>query len=94
MACKFLERSMGDSGPIYEADQQGKLIVIEWNSDHPFYKNFILANKDNQEIITAADLLVYSMATAELKTFNSDENFDMLVNFKTIISANLRVLLS
>jgi len=94
MACKFLERPMGDSGPIYEADQRGKLIVIEWNSDHPFYKNFILANKDNQEIVTAADLLVYSMATAELKTFNSDENFDMLVNFKTIISANLRVLLS
>jgi len=94
MACKFLERPMGDAGPIYEADQQGKLIVIEWNSDHPFYKNFILANKDNQEIVTAVDLLVYSMATAELKTFNSDENFDMLVSFKTIISANLRVLLS
>jgi len=94
MACKFLVRSMGESGPIYEAEQEGKLVIIEWNSDHPFYKNFILVNKDNQEIITATDLLIYSMATAELKTFTSDENLDLLLSLKSIISANLRVLLS
>jgi hypothetical protein len=94
MGVKFLERSMGTGGPIYEADQRGKLIVIEWNSDHAFYKKFVLANKSDEEMVAAADILVYAMATAELKTFNSDENFDMLINFKTVISSNLRTLLS
>ncbi len=94
MACKFLVRPMGEAGAIYEAEQEGKLVIIEWNSDHPFYKNFILANKNNQEIITATDLLIYSMATAELKTFTSDDNLDLLLSLKSIISANLRVLLS
>lgn len=94
MGCKFLEKPMGEAGPIFEADQKGKLIIVEWNSDHPFYKKFVLANKDDSNMLAAADLLVYAMATAELKTFNSDENFDMLVNFKTVISANLRTLLS
>lgn len=94
LACKFLERSMGEAGPIFEAEQRGKLLMIEWNADHPFYKKFVLANKDNPDLITATDLLVYSMATAELKTFNSDDNFDLLVSYKTVISANLRTLLS
>jgi|GEM_PF-771680 len=94
LGCKFLERPMGEGGPIFEADQQGKLILIEWNSDHPFYKKFVLENKDNQEITTATDLLVYAMATAELKTFNNEENLDLLLGYKTVISSNLRTLLS
>ena len=43
--------------------------------------------------MTAVDYLVYSMASAELTTVSFD-NLDMISNFKAIMSANVRTLLS
>jgi hypothetical protein len=90
---RFESATLGKSGPIYEAEQEGKVTVIQWNVDHPFYERFILDRKDDKTLLTSVDFLVYSMATAELGTVNED-NYDMIQNIKAIMSANLRSLLS
>lgn len=91
--CKFGSRDFGEEGPIYSAEQRGKTIYIDWNIAHPFYKTFILENQDNPEKILAADYLVYSMAAAELRTFDEDQS-EFITNFKSVLSINLRTLLA
>jgi hypothetical protein len=90
---RFESVMLGASGPIYEAEQVGRLIVIQWNIDHPFYQRFILERKDDQTLRTSVDFLVYSLATAELTTLN-DDNFETIQNIKSVMSSNLRSLLS
>jgi hypothetical protein len=90
---RFESVTLGASGPIYEAEQVGRVIVIQWNIDHPFYQRFILERKDDQTLRTSVDFLVYSLATAELTTLNED-NFETLQNIKSVMSSNLRSLLS
>jgi hypothetical protein len=90
---RFESVTLGASGPIYEAEQVGRVIVIQWNIDHPFYQRFILERKDDQTLRTSVDFLVYSLATAELTTLNED-NFETIQNIKSVMSSNLRSLLS
>jgi hypothetical protein len=90
---KFESVKLGKTGPIYEAEQIGKVIVIQWNVEHPFYQRFVLERKDDQTLRTSVDFLVYSLATAELTTLNED-NYEMIQNIKTVMSSNLRSLLS
>jgi hypothetical protein len=89
---KFQAAKLGKNGPIYEAEQVGRVTVIQWNIEHPFYERFVLERKDDQTLRTSIDFLVYSMATAELTTLN-DENYEMIQNIKTVMSSNLRSLL-
>jgi hypothetical protein len=91
--CKFETASMGEAGVIYEAEQQGRTIIIRWNSDHPFYKRFVLENQQDKGMLAAADYLVYSLACAELLSLN-DDNVELIQTFKATMSANLRTLLS
>lgn len=91
--CRFETASMRESGAIYEAEQQGRTIIIRWNSDHPFYKRFVLENQQDKGMLAAADYLVYSLACAELLSLN-DDNVDLIQTFKSTMSANLRTLLS
>jgi hypothetical protein len=90
---KFDCASYGPNGPIYECDLRGRAVIITWNIDHPFYQRFILDQRSDGRLVTAVDYLVYSMASAELTLWN-DENVDMISNFKSIMSANVRTLLS
>ncbi len=92
--CRFEAASMGESGVIYEAEQQGRTIIIRWNSDHAFYRRFILENVQDKKIVAAADFLVYSLACAELLWFNNEESVELLHNLKTVMSGNMRTLLS
>ena len=91
--CRFETASMGEAGVIYEANQQGRTIIIRWNSDHPFYKRFVLENQQDKAMLAASDYLVYSLACAELVSLN-DDNVELIQNFKTTMSVNLRTLLS
>jgi hypothetical protein len=84
---------MGEAGVIYEAEQQRRTIIIRWNSDHPFYKRFVLENQQDKGMLAAADYLVYSLACAELLSLN-DDNVELIQTFKATMSANLRTLLS
>lgn len=90
---RFKIGSFGKSGGIYEVEQQGKTIIIEWNSDHPFYERFLLDNRKNADVLTAVNSLIFSMAAAELKVFDEDSQ-TYVQNWKEIVSSNLRALLS
>ena len=90
---KFLTHRLGPGGQIFECDQEGRTVVIRWNIEHPFYKRFILDNSADGRLITATDFLVYSMACAELVE-RRDDNIEFMNNMKSVISANLRTLLS
>lgn len=93
--CKFETASMGETGAIYEVGQQGRTVIVRWNSDHPFYQRFVLENIQDKKMVSAADFLVYSLACAELMWFNDNEDAIVLLNnMKTVMSANMRTLLS
>ena len=85
---------MGEAGVIYEAEQQGRTIIIRWNSDHPFYKRFVLENVQEKRIVAASDFLIYSLACAELMWFTNEETLELFHNLTTVMSGNMRTLLS
>lgn len=93
LGARFEVASMGREGTLYETYQEGKVIVIRWNTDHPFYDRVILANKDSKDITSALDYLVFALASAELKNIN-DDNVELMANIKSVMSTNLRALLS
>lgn len=93
MWARFKSTSMWREGVLYECEQEWKIIVICWNTDHPFYERMMLENKENKNITSAIDYLIFSLASAELKSIN-DENVELLSNIKSIMSSNLRSLLS
>jgi hypothetical protein len=68
-------------------------IVIQWNIEHPFYQRFILDQRSDGRLVTAVDYLIYSMASAELKTL-SEESHEVLNSYKAIVSSSVRTLLA
>jgi len=92
--CRFETASMSEAGPIYAAEQQGRTVIIRWNSDHPFYKRFVLENAQDKRIVAASDFLIYSLACAELMWFTNEDSIELIHNLKTVMSANMRTLLS
>ena len=92
--CRFDTASMGEGGGIYEAEQQGRTVIVRWNSDHPFYKRFVLENVQDKRIVAASDFLIYSLACAELMWFTNEETVGLIHNLKSVMSANMRTLLS
>jgi hypothetical protein len=72
---------------------EGRSLVIRYNIEHPFYQRFVSDNLGEARAVTAADFLIYSMASAELKVLNED-SLEIVNNFKAILSANLRTLLN
>jgi len=75
--------------------QEGKTIVIQWNIDHPFYERFVISNRDNKTLITSVDFLIYSMAASQIQALGDDEaKFEMIQSIISIMSANMRALLS
>ena len=93
IGARFESLAMGKEGTLFESYQEGKIIVVRWNTDHPFYDQVILANKGDKNIISALDYLVFALASAELK-YIGDDYPDLLSNIKTVMSSNLRALLS
>ncbi len=90
----FRTVSAGRTGNIFEAHLEGKVTVIEWNINHPFYERFVLSVQDNKSLVTAVDYLIYSIATSQLKVLGDDnkksEIIDQLIS---VMSSNMRVLL-
>lgn len=91
--CEYREERLGPNGQIYECDLEGRKIVLRYNVEHPFYQRFIVDHLNDGRVVTAADFLIYSMATAELRTLD-DSELDAVNNFKAVMSANLRTLLN
>ncbi len=93
LPCKFETVSMSASGPIYNAEPEGRTIIIQWNVDHPFYQRFILDNQDNPNMVSATDFLIYSLAAAELK-YDDIDNRVLIENIRGALSSNMRTLLA
>jgi hypothetical protein len=91
--CEIREEKLGPNGQIYECDMEGRRLVLRYNVEHPFYQRFIVDNINDGRLVTAADFLIYSMATAELRMLDDGEN-DAVNNFKAVMSGNLRTLLN
>ena len=91
--CEIREERMGPNGQIYECDMEGRRLVLRYNVEHPFYQRFIVDNINDGRLVTAADFLIYSMATAELRMLDDGE-LDAVNNFKAVMSGNLRTLLN
>jgi hypothetical protein len=91
--CVIREERLGPNGQIYECDMEGRKLVIRYNVEHPFYQRFVTDNMDEARAVTATDFLIYSMASAELKTLDAGE-LDVVNNFKAVLSSNLRTLLN
>ncbi len=91
--CEIREERLGPNGQIYECDREGRKLVLRYNVEHPFYQRFVLENLDDSRSVTAADFLIYSMATAEIRMLDDGE-LDAVNNFKAVMSANLRTLLN
>jgi hypothetical protein len=91
--CEIREERLGPNGQIYECDMEGRKIILRYNVEHPFYQRFIVDNISDSRVVTAADFLIYSMATAELRMLDDGE-LDAVNNFKAVMSGNLRTLLN
>jgi Histidine kinase-, DNA gyrase B-, and HSP90-like ATPase len=91
--CVIREEKLGPNGQIYECDMEGRKLVIRYNVEHPFYQRFVTDNMGEARAVTATDFLIYSMASAELKTLDAGE-LDVVNNFKAVLSSNLRTLLN
>lgn len=90
---QFRNASFGREGPIFATEQKGKTTIVDWNTDHPFYERFVIANRGDRDILSGVDALVFSMAAAELKVFDEGHR-NLIESWKSIVSANLRTLLS
>jgi len=92
---EFRTAKNGRLASIFEAWQEGKKIIIEWNTEHPFYDRFVIENKDNQHLVTSVDFLIYSLATAQIQAMGDDEDKAIMVeNIISTMSTNMRALLS
>ena len=89
---QFEHVHLGKVGHVYEVRRQGHTMVISWNIDHPFYEKFIMALKDNKELLNGIDYLVFSLASAELM-LNNEETYEVIDEFKNVMSLNLNTLL-
>ncbi|MDX2095834.1 MAG: ATP-binding protein [Alphaproteobacteria bacterium] len=94
--CEFKAASMGTGGVMFDSEQRGRTTVITYNSDHPFYQKFILGyGETDRGLVAGIDYLIYSLACAELaQNLEEDDVAQLVNNFKTIVSTNLRTLLS
>lgn len=92
---KFKTISSGRAGNIFSAYLVGKTTVIEWNIDHPFYEKFVVSNKDNNELVSAVDYLIYSIATSQLKVLGDDnDKAEIIDQLISVMSNNMRALLN
>lgn len=91
---KFETSHFARTGPIFEADLQGRTIIIKWNVDHPFYDRFVMENEDNRTLVSSVDFLIYSLAAAQIQAMGDDSvKAAMIENIIAVMSANMRSLL-
>lgn len=88
---EFQVRDMTTNGPLFDVDQIGRKTLITYNADHPFYYKVFIENEDDT-IKTYIDYMIFSLATAKLKTFDDDQ-IERIENYMSVFSSNLRVLM-
>jgi hypothetical protein len=90
---RFEQVSLGEGGQIFEAYQEGRTIIVQWNIDHPFYQRFVIENEGDDGLITAIDFFIWAWASAELMMYEDGKIAELLDQMKSLISMNTRTLL-
>jgi len=92
----FKEVHLSAAGAIWDTDREGTKIIISFNVDHPLWETYILQHEDPAErksVLELLHLMSYALATAEYTVFGEDD-FERMINLRSILSTNLRVLLT
>ena len=90
---KFQERSIGERGPLYEADQERDVVIIRWNTEHPFYTDVVAASSEEKNVFNPLVFLIYSFACAELRSQMDTDSQEIIENIRYEVGRNLAVLM-
>lgn len=90
----FRTKSFSAAGPLYESEIEKNKTVINWNIDHAFYKEFIIPHSGNPDVLNPICFLIYSLASAELRSSVDSDSETILENIRADLSQNLRVLMN
>ncbi|CAG0995119.1 hypothetical protein METP3_02901 [Methanosarcinales archaeon] len=93
LKARFLQKSLGEKGPLYETDIEKDSVLIYWNEDHPFFRIFIEQNKDNVDVLNPISYLVYCLGSAELEAAMGSDSHVIIENIRWDVGRNLSVLL-
>ena len=80
--------------PLFQYEIKGKDIKINYNNDHPFYQQVFAEIRDNPNLTSAIDFVIYSSAMALIDITSSKENEHLQDEFIDRFSDNLRALLT
>ncbi len=90
---KFQERKIGERGPLYETDQERDVIIIRWNTEHPFYTDVVAASSEEKNVFNPLVFLIYSFACAELRSQMDSDSQEIIENIRYEVGRNLAVLM-
>lgn len=93
LKARFLQKSLGEKGPVYEAEIEKDAVLIYWNEDHPFFTLFIENNKDNVDVLNPISYLAYCLGSAELQASPDSDSLEIIENIRWEVGKNLAVLL-
>ncbi len=93
LRARFLQKSLGEKGPVYEAAIEKDAVLIYWNEDHPFFRLFIEPNKDKVDVLNPISYLTYCLGSAELQASIDSDSLEILDNIRWEVGKNLSVLL-
>lgn len=90
----FRTKSLDKAGVLYIAEMEKDVTVIYWNVDHPFYVDFIIPHEEDKDVLNPICFLIYSLASAELRSKVNSDSEDIIENIRADLSQNLRVLMN
>lgn len=91
---EILLNELGPSSPIYDCYQEGDKVFIRVNTEHSFYRAFVMNYLDDEGRLPVHVQFIYaSMALAELR-LDQDDQLKLRSEFLPVMSSNLTVLLS
>ena len=80
--------------PLFQFEVKGKDVQINYNNDHPFYQQVFSEIRDNPNLTSAVDFVIYSATLALIDITSSKENEHLQDEFIDRFSDNLRALLT
>lgn len=80
--------------PLFQFEVKGKDVKINYNNDHPFYQQVFAEIRDNPNLTSAIDFVIYSSTLALIDITSTKEREHLQDEFIDRFSDNLRALLS
>lgn len=90
---RFEQAAKGEKAPLFEPDQQRDVVVITWNTDHPFYQGVVVPNAENPSVFNPIAYLIYCYASAELISKDNSDTQEIMDNIRWEVGKNLAVLM-